>query len=99
VCTQQNPTPISPTITVTQQLSAGVATYKAMMSWRAAALASHATGRRNAQLTLDNGTGTVVQYTLTAAWPIDVNVSEVPAGSTEVIDFTVTLLCEQLQPV
>jgi phage tail-like protein len=59
-----------------------------------------ATARKSATLTMYNTAGEpVAKYYLESAWPSEISISGLKAGSSEVLYETVTLMCEDLQRV
>lgn len=90
-------TQIPPTITLSAPFNASHAgLYKSMLKWQHAAVTQAGYLAPTADLTLTSLTGTTDHYILDEAWPIDVDVPVVPAGSTQV-DFTVTFHVNELQ--
>jgi phage tail-like protein len=86
---------VPPTVT----LRRGHTNDSAVFAWHSDALRA-ATGRRDAVLVAFSTVGEpVARYTLESAWPSLIEISGLKAGASEVLMETVTIVCEDIQPV
>ena len=86
---------VPPTVT----LRRGHTNDSAVFAWHSDALRA-ATGRRDAVLVAFSTVGEpVARYSLESAWPSLIQISGLKAGASEVLVETVTIVCEDIQPV
>jgi hypothetical protein len=88
------PSPVPPTITLSEPFAANIATYQDMLAWERAERAGNPAARENATLTLNTATGTTIAvYLLENGYPTNVDVA---AGAPQSTSFTVELAGDEL---